>query len=306
MLTRETMRGLYALPPTPFTPDGEFDEDSFRQNVRTLVEAGVDAVVTTGSNGEFHTMRWEMLERLIPALVEETPDHVMAVAGCSAVHTEEAIRRTRFAMECGADAVMNVSPFYIELTQRELIGFWQELSGACPDIGIIVYNNVKTAQLHDIPVFKALAKLPNICGSKEGHTNYTLMMDLMHETDLAHMTSTELDWFVSTMHMGAKGVFSMSASIFPRYMVKLMNTCKEGRWDDAIRMQRWLRIAWDSLRDHPALEGYHMIAKFKAFVNAAGHLKCGKNRKPFISVTDEHQAALTEYCQRELADLVNV
>ena len=65
MLTRKTMSGVYVLPPTPFDAKRRFDEERMRSNVRRLCEAGVDAVVTTGSVGEFHTIRWEDHKKLI-------------------------------------------------------------------------------------------------------------------------------------------------------------------------------------------------------------------------------------------------
>jgi len=307
MLTREKMGGLYALPPTPFTPSGEFDEDAFRGNCKALIAAGVDAITITGSNGEFHTMPWEMLKDVIRALVDECKGKVTAIAGCSAVNTEDAILRTTFAMEAGADAVMNVSPYYINLTQPELITFWKDLSAACPDIGIVIYNNPGTAQLHTLPVYKELAKLPNLCGSKEGHGDYDLLTDLLRdgrESGLAYMTATEHTWFVSSLQLGGRGIFSMAASVFPHYLVKMYKTCKEGKWEEALRMQWRLKDAYGSMASHPALGGYNMMARFKAMCTAGGSLKCGKSRKPLITVTDEHQAELNEFTKKNCADLM--
>jgi 4-hydroxy-tetrahydrodipicolinate synthase len=101
------MKGVYVLPPTPFKKDGSFDEENLRENVRKLAEAGVDAVITTGSVGEFHTITWEDHKRLIKALSEATKENgIKGVAGCSGVNTDEAIKKVKFAEECGADAIM--------------------------------------------------------------------------------------------------------------------------------------------------------------------------------------------------------
>jgi len=301
------MGGLYALPPTPFTPKGEFDEDSFRHNMRALIAAGVDGITITGSNGEFHTMTWEMLKEVIRVFVEECKGKVTAIAGCSAVHTEDAIMRTRFAMEQGADAVMNVSPYYIDLTHDELVTFWRDLSAACPDIGIVVYNNPGTAQLHTLPVYRELAKLPNMCGSKEGHNNFDLLTELLRDADhtgLAYMTATEHTWFVPSMQLGGRGIFSMAASVFPHHLVKLYKACKEKRWGDALKMQWRLKEAYGSMASQPYMRSYNMMARFKAMCTAGGSLRCGKSRKPLITVTDEHQAMLNEYTRKECADLM--
>ena len=213
MLTRETMGGLYALPPTPFTKSGEFDEDAMRHNCKALIAAEVDAITITGSNGEFHTMTWDMLKKVIEVFVDECRGKVTAIAGCSAVNTEEAIMRTRYAMEIGADAVMNVSPYYITFTDPELVTFWKDLSEACPDIGIVVYNNPGTSQLHTEPIYAELKKLPIFCGSKEGHNDFDMLTQLLRDDSVAYMTATDLTWFVSSMRLGGRGII---ARVFTR------------------------------------------------------------------------------------------
>lgn len=308
MLTRQTMGGLYALPPTPFTKSGEFDEDAFRHNCRALISAGVNAITITGSNGEFHTMTWDMLKEVIDVFVQECKGKVTAIAGCSAVHTQDGIMRTRYAMEKGADAVMNVSPYYIDLTHDELVTFWRDLATACPHIGIVVYNNPGTAQLHTLPVYRELAKLPNMCGSKEGHNDFDLLTDLLRdgrESGLAYMTATEHTWFVPSLQLGGRGIFSMAAAVFPKYLVKLYKTCKQGKWEEALKMQWRLREGYHAMAGQPCLRGYNMMVRFKAMCTAGGALRCGKSRKPLISVTDEQQATLNEFTQKNCADLIN-
>lgn len=305
MLTRETMRGVYVLVPTPFGKNGEFDEESFRENVRKLCKVGMHAIVTTGGQGEFHTITWEDHKRLIKALAEETEESgTMAVAGCSGVSTDEAIQKTKYAEACGVDAVMNVSPYYVKLTHRELVRFWWDLAQACPNVGLIVYNNAGTSQLHGLEVFREIVRIPTICGSKEGHYDFSLWYRLHRETNLAHLTPQEQTWFVPTMKLGAKGVFSMTAAMCPEFILKLYESCKAGDWDKATEMQFKLHDMWRTLDGLEILKGYHAIPRFKAIVNAFGFLRCGITRRPFIPVPDDIQERLTEFVQKEFADVM--
>jgi dihydrodipicolinate synthase/N-acetylneuraminate lyase len=138
MLTRETMRGLYVLTITPFDSENRLDEAAYRENVQYLVSLGVDGIVTTGTNGEFHTTTDEERTRIARLLVEETRGTVSTVVGASGVNTAEAISRTRAARDAGADAVMNVVPYYHVLSKDEACQYFEDLYSACPDIGIIV------------------------------------------------------------------------------------------------------------------------------------------------------------------------
>lgn len=308
MLTRAKMKGLYAIPPTPFTKAGEFDEEAFRNNCRAHIEAGVDAIVITGSNGEFHTMPWDMLKRMFEVFAEETRDKVTSVAGASAVNTEDAIIRTRYAQDLGIDAVMNVSPYYIDLTREELVGFWRDLSAACPNIGLIIYNNPGTAQMHPPDLLEQLAEeLPNFVGTKEGHGEWDHLLAVFRDSrksDVSYMTATDLTWWVTAMQAGSKGIFSMASSVFPKFCVKLQKACESGDWETAWQMQWRLRDAYQGMASADCLKGYNMMARFKAMCNAGGVLRCGKNRKPLISVSDADQEKLNAWANKHCGDIM--
>ena len=274
-----------------------------RRNIGRICEAGVDGIVTTGSYGEFHSMSWEDHKRLIEVLVDAVPGRVKAIPGCSGVNTAEAIMKTRFARDCGADAVMNVSPFYMKLSEMELIGYWKDLAEACPDIGLIVYNNPDTSQLHTIEIFKELAKIDSLCGSKE-ITTIELHMDIMRHTDLTPMTAREVDYYVPTMMLGSKGIFSMGACMFPRYIVSVQKACKEGRWQKALKMQDKLRDVWDWLLGLDFAEEYGAIARFKSFMTAFEIIDGGNTCKPFIQVPKEIHDKYNEAVMETFPDLI--
>jgi 4-hydroxy-tetrahydrodipicolinate synthase len=297
------MGGIYVLPPAPFDDNRRFDEERMRHNVRALCEAGVDAIVTTGSVGEFHTISWEDHKKLIEVLVDEVTGKTKAIPGCSGVNTEEAIKKVKYAQDCGADAVMNVSPYYVRIADNELIGFWRDLAEACPDIGLIVYNNPGTSQLHTSAHFIELAKIPTMCGSKET-TTLQLQLEIMRHTDLAPMTATELDYFVPTIMCGAKGIFSMMASAFPRFIIEFYQTCKEGKWEKAWEMQHKLRDVSDYLSGHQLGREYGSISRFKCIVNAFGVLDCGITGKPFIPVPKDVQDKYREVIEKEYPELI--
>src|SRR5262245_47851403 len=119
MLTRESMQGLYILAITPFDIRGNLDEEAYLENVRKLLALGVDGIVTSGTNGEFHTTTDEERLRIARLVVNETRGQAISVIGASGVNTAESIARSRAAYDVGADAVMNVIPFYHILSKAE-------------------------------------------------------------------------------------------------------------------------------------------------------------------------------------------
>ena len=281
MLTRETMRGLYVLTITPFDSENGLDEAAYRENVQYLVSLGVDGIVTTGTNGEFHTTTDEERIRIARLLVEETRGTVSTVVGASGVNTAEAISRTRAARDAGADAVMNVVPYYHVLSKDEACQYFEDLYSACPDIGIIVYNNPQTTQvlLNDTD-FIRIEQVPTICGSKMTGADLSLYLNCLRRTRIHHFPLEQL-WAVSHM-VGGNGLMASFIYAFPQYMVRWWKSISSGNFAEALKRQHQVNaLLQDLIGPLIVNEGYNEITVTKAVIDAAGFLKAGPPRKPF-------------------------
>jgi dihydrodipicolinate synthase/N-acetylneuraminate lyase len=287
MLTREQMKGLYVLPITPFDDNFNLDETACRDNIRKLVDLGIDGIITSGTNGEFHTTTDDERNRIARILVEETKGKtVAAVVGASGVNTAESIQRTKYARDAGADAVMNVVPFYHILSKAEVYRYFEDLSAACPDIGIIIYNNPQTTQVAlDENDFKRLEKIPNIVGAKLTADNYWLYSNCLRLSKLNHFPLEPL-WGVSKTLRGT-GVLASFLYAFPSYMMRWWKTISENDLPNALKMQDEVNGLLSDVVIPVIVEGYNEIAATKALVDAAGFFKAGPPRKPFLPVPQD-------------------
>jgi dihydrodipicolinate synthase/N-acetylneuraminate lyase len=293
MLTRKTMKGYYVLMPTPSTKEGDFDEETFRSNVRNICEQDIDGIVTTGTLGEFHTIRWKDHQRLMRALVEEKKKRVAAVVGCSGINTEEAIMKTKYAQEVGVDAAMNAVPFYQAVTRDEAIKYWKDVAKACPDIGLVIYNNpVTTKVLLDASIIAELAKIPNMCGSKE-ITGYTPLSDFSHWMSI--VKSSDLAFFccdpiLPTAYLyGAKGVTSENFALKPKLFAAAYRACLDKDWTKAKKLQAEQLEFTDFVYKAFGLGTYTWFCVLKAALDNVGIIKGGYPRDPFIPVPESVQ-----------------
>ena len=71
MMSRETFRGPWAGLPVAWTDAGNFDEETYRQDVRRCAEAGMPGVYTGGTTGEFYAMEFQEFQAVARATVEE-------------------------------------------------------------------------------------------------------------------------------------------------------------------------------------------------------------------------------------------
>jgi 4-hydroxy-tetrahydrodipicolinate synthase len=297
MLTRETMQGLYVLVITPFDDRFRLDEEGYRENVRKLVALGIDGVITTGTNGEFFVVSDDELRRLARITREECGDRVRTIVGASAVNTEESIRRSRIALDEGADGVMNVIPFYQTLSKAEVYRYFEELGEACPGLGVIAYNNPGTTKvLLDDNDFVRLERIPTMCGSKMVGSDFALYLNCLRRTKIRHFPLEQL-WGISHA-VGGNGVMASFVYTFPAFMMKWWNAIRGGDVAGAIALQHECNHILEEAILPLAYEGFNDTALTKATIEAAGIFKAGPPRRPTIAVPPERIRKLRDTLSR--------
>lgn len=306
MLSRKNMRGFYVLAPTPFTKSGEFDEETFRENIRRLCENDIQGIATTGTLGEFHTIPWRDHQRLIRALVDEAKGSVATAPGCSGLNTEEVIMKTKFAQDAGADAAMNTVPFYTRITRDECVKYWNDVARACPDIGLVVYNNPETTKfLVDAGMFAELAKIPNICGSKEivGYTplaDFSHWMSIVHAADLAFFCCDPVT--VAATLYDAKGVTSENFALRPKLFLDVYKACIDKDWERAKKLHYQQVEFTNFVYQSFGFGQYNWFCVLKAALDNLGIIKGGYPRRPFIPVPEGLQTKAKKLVQNKYGD----
>ncbi len=315
MLTRETYRGIFAYPPTPFTNDLALDEDALRRNLRKLVRIGVDGIVLAGTSGEFYTLEPEEYRTMARILREETKGGVQSMMGAIGLCTADTIRQTRVATAEGIDGVLVVQPYYLQLTPAELVKFWQDLCAACPDIGIVINHYDWIRQAYTLEIYRALSHLPNLLGSKEAHWDFEVWRKMHRESPLLHMSSTDAGWLVELYRHGAIGAGSLQLAMMPHVIRRVMDLCAA---DDLPGAEAALaplteltaRMKLGQGRPHvfpselKGWQNYSNTARHKALVDAFGFLQAGPPRQPGIPVPRELQQQLAEYLRQRHPALI--
>jgi len=287
MLRREDIKGVIAFMPTVFTPSGVLDEESNRENVRTLISRGIPIVQATGGAAEFYALTVNEHEAMMRAVAEEAAGRARTICGCGTVMgTSDAIERVRIAMECGIDAAMLTTPPYFAATPSEVIRFFEEIASAVPGIGLTHYNTGRAKVVLRGEDYRELATIPSFLGVKHGTANlYEWFSSYSLSPELAHFVTDEL--WVPAMMVGATAVDSILAATRPVFAINLWQLCEHRKWEEAMAFQckawRFAR-ATNALPEAEALYGDCSIDK--GVVNAAGVLRVGGPRAPYSPVDD--------------------
>src|SRR3989344_6622205 len=133
------LRGAYTAIVTPFGASGAVDEERLRELVEAQIVGGIDGIVPCGTTGESPTLSHEEHIKVIELVVQFVKGRCRVIAGTGSNSTDEAIELTREAKRVGADASLQVSPYYNKPTQEGLYQHFRAIAeqGGLP---IIIYD----------------------------------------------------------------------------------------------------------------------------------------------------------------------
>jgi 4-hydroxy-tetrahydrodipicolinate synthase len=151
--------------------------------------------------------------------VEAAAGRVPVIAGAGANSTSEAIELTRHAKRVGANATLQVVPYYNRPNQEGLYRHFSAVAAAV-DLPLILYN-VPSRTVADLQVDTVLRlmQVPGIVGIKEASGDLSRVVELRRRGRPEFLLlSGNDDSALAFMLLGGDGVISVTANIAPRAM----------------------------------------------------------------------------------------
>jgi 4-hydroxy-tetrahydrodipicolinate synthase len=201
---------------TPFR-NGKVDEKALRDLIEFHIKNGTTAIVPCGTTGESATLTYEEHDRVIELTIQYVNGRVPVIAGTGANSTEEAIMLTKHAKKAGADASLQVSPYYNRPTQKGLYLHFKAIAEAV-DMPIILYNIASRTGVNIEPeTFAKLAEIKNIVGVKEASGSLEQMARIRNVCPKDFLLISGDDALtLPVMAIGGVGIISVAANIIPR------------------------------------------------------------------------------------------
>lgn len=213
---------------TPFK-DGKVDEDAYRELIEFQIESGTSAIVPCGTTGESATLNMEEHARVIEIAVEAVNRRVPVIAGTGGNSTHEAIELTAHAKKVGADATLQVTPYYNKPTQEGLYQHFKAIAEAV-SLPQVLYNVPGRTSVNMLPETVArLAELPEIVAIKEASGNLGQMAEIVRLAgDKITLLSGDDNLTLPVLAVGGTGVVSVVANIVPRDTADMVNAWEDG------------------------------------------------------------------------------
>jgi 4-hydroxy-tetrahydrodipicolinate synthase len=204
---------------TPFK-NGQVDYAGLERLVDWHVAQGTDGLVPVGTTGESPTVDVAEHEKIIEVVVNRAAGRLPIIAGAGANATAEAIELTRFSKKVGADATLQVSPYYNKPTQEGLYRHFAAIAEAV-DLPMVLYNIPGRCVVNMTPeTIARLAKLPQVVAVKEATGSMDQTSEILSRCKLAVLSGDD-SLTLPLMALGAKGVISVVANVVPKDVKRL-------------------------------------------------------------------------------------
>ena len=280
----EAFAGLSVALTTPFR-DQAVDYEALRAQVEFQIEAGTTCLCPVGTTGECPTLSHDEHERVIASVVEFAAGRIKVMAGTGSNSTAEALRLTKFAEKCRADAALVVAPYYNKPTQE---GFYQHYKALAEAVGIpiCVYNIPgRTGKNIEPETIARMGELPNITMVKEATGSMDQASQIIALSNLTVLSGDD-SLTLPLMALGARGVISVVGNIVPRDVISLIRAFEKGDLGGA---QTWHRKLFPLCRDMLGLATNPI--PIKAAMRLLGR-DTGQLRMPMLALDRDGEAKL--------------
>ena len=230
-------KGTYTAIVTPFK-GGKVDEPALERLIKAQVKSGVDGIVPVGTTGESPTLSYEEHIEVVARAVEFAAGLVTVMAGTGGNSTKEAVYLTQEAEKAGADASLQVAPYYNKPTQEGLYQHFKTIANET-ELPIVLYSipgrcgieiGVETVQ-------RLAGACKNIVGIKEAGGAPDRVSQLRAALGPKFVILSGDDSLtLPFMAVGADGVVSVASNVVPKEVSQMVRLFADGNSRAALKV----------------------------------------------------------------------
>ncbi len=284
------------IPPivTPFTADGDIDEQAFRGVVRFMLKKKVHGICVGGSSGEGHTYTAQEFTRLMEIACEEAAGQVPVVAGIIVNSTRDAIARAK-SIEHLPIAGLQVTPvhYVFKCDDDATYRHFKALTDATK-FPVIIYNVVPWNYLSPALLIRIMKDMPGVIGVKQSAGDMKLTADLLIGLPAGKKVYCAVDALLYCgFALGSQGTIAAQPAAIPGVCVTLWDAIQAGDHKKALQIHEAMLRFWNTL------SADNLPANIKTALRLQG-VDTGLPRMPMPASSDAQQAAI----RRELDNVL--
>lgn len=233
------VKGIIAAMVTPFDENQQISEAATKQLVNKLIDKGVSGIFILGTNGEFHVLSEAEKLDFAKIVIEAVGKRVPVYVGAGGNSTRGVISLAKKMEELGADALSVITPYFVPLTQNEVISHYKAIAEAV-EIPIVLYNIPKNTGINiEVDTVRELAKVSNIVGIKDSSgklENIEGYIEAAKGQDFAILSGSD-SLILKALKVGATGAIAATANLITELDVSIYENYLKGNLDAAEQAQ---------------------------------------------------------------------
>jgi len=243
------LQGTITALVTPFDKSGAVDYGKLKALVEEQVSGGVEGICSVGTSGESPTLDHNEHHEVIRKTIEYAAGKTKIIAGTGANSTSEALSLTREAIKDGADACLQVTPYYNKPNAEGLYRHFMTVA----DLGLpVILYNVPGRAGREIPldVVVRLAAHPKVIAIKEAAGSVERVSAIKSLLPDFTVLSGDDSLALPMIAVGAEGVISVASNVIPREMGDMVRLALAGDFAKARAYhQKYYRLFHDLFID---------------------------------------------------------
>ncbi|SDC32686.1 5-dehydro-4-deoxyglucarate dehydratase [Terribacillus halophilus] len=291
-------KGILGFPVAPFTETGRLDEQALFENIRFLVEGGLDAIYIACGSGEFQSLDRAEYEVMLDTAFEAVAGKVPIYTGVGG-NLRTAVELAAVSAEKGAAGYLLLPPYLIHGEQEGLYQYAKEIFDNAPTLDAILYQ--RDNAVYSIDTVRRLTAYPQLKGIKDGIGNMELNICLTQEFKgrvdfLNGMPMAEVT-MPAYLPLGITTYSSAISNYIPHISRLYYESLLAG--DQSTLDDLYADVILPINRIRKQRKGY-AVALIKAGMEIIGLSTRGYVRPPVVPVTKEHYKEMEQILAKAL------
>ena len=219
---------------TPLNSDGGLDVKGLERLIEHLINGGVHGIFLLGTNGEAPSLSYALRKELITKACAFIGGRVPVLVGITDTSFDGSLDIAAHSKEAGADAVVVAPPYYLPISQEEMMDYLERLIPQL-SLPVMMYNMPSCTKLHlSLETVKKAKELGAI-GIKDSSGDmsyfYSLIEAFKESPEFSIIVGTEM-FLPETIIYGGHGAVAGGANFLPELFVDLYNASLANNLED--------------------------------------------------------------------------
>ena len=288
------IRGLIAPILSPFNDDMSFDQNTYNELAKTLLNSGCAGLAPFGTTGEALSISAEERKQALDGLIASGIDPSVLIPGTGLCNLPESVALSQQAVDLGCEGVMVLPPFYFKgVSDDGLFSYYEEFIARVnrDTLRIYLYHIPQVSGVGlSIELVNALKeKYPSIVvGIKDSSGDWENTKNLLSLDNFIVYPGSELP-LIDAMKLGAPGCISATANLNSKPIAEVIDYCEDKNWDKAIALHNSVA------QTRMVFQDYAPIPAQKALLSQMTNRESWRNvRPPLIALTNEKTQQLRD------------